>query len=1064
MISSICKFAALALSVFAIAGFTPPVAAQGTTGSIRGTVTDQTGAPIPAATVFLKSENSSPGFEKSVTADARGYFSLTEIPVGSYRIKIESRYFRSFGNTLSVYVDDTTIADVTLEVSFATTTTVVVEPFETVDPKPEVRTSAKSGFLERLPSGPTFGSLVKIATNARPEPLVSGFQIDGNSGGDNTYFVDGQEVTNFRTGLLNTNFDVPFELIDEVQVRSGGIGAEYSGAVGGVVNLITKGGGNSWRGNFGISFTPSKLQGSPSSALVRFGSGAGQIEYFKPNKDGGSGYFPTASLSGPILKDKLWFFASYSPQISGISRTIDYYNSTNPATRAVTESIRYKSNVRAEQSFVRLDAQPIGRLRLFGTYLYNPIVQDGALPSATEGLGGAPQQASGLRGADYLATRGGRQNSQMVNGQATIDVTKNFLVTARGGYGFLNEKLDSYGVPKTTRFICNAGTTPPAGANCSAGFQNIASNSVRDYEVSKRTTFDVEGQLNGIDLLGRHHFKFGYGYNRVFNKIREGYTDTGIVQLFYGRSIDTIIGLPATPGNLGSGFLQRFGTDGEAAGSQQSLFGQDSWTIAKRLTLSLGLRLENESLPRYGDPVYPASTIVIGGEFDLKWNWGDKIAPRVAGVFDVFGNGKSKASASFGLYYDRMKFDALQRRYSEIFYRDYFEILPARGVAYTNYTYQNIIGGNPDFPGGQCPIVNSLGWSICQISFSISSNIPVINFILPDIDGGLRPSRTREFTVGFEQRLMDDLIVSGRYLYRDLDRAIEDVGTFNGQGSEQYTTANPGFGPICEVSAEANLPCAKAQRRYDAFEVIVDKRSAKYFLNASYTYSRLFGNYSGLSNSDEGGRTDPNNGRYFDLPMAGFDADGDPDNGRLATDRPHVFKAYGGYTFRWGQIGRTSVSAFTTIQSGTPLTTVYSLYNVQNSILFGRGDLGRTETFSETDLRVSHRFNFGQDDRFSLEPFVVFLNLFDERNEIGRQTQISSTNFTSTTLTQGGCTNCTSEAAVFQVIHNGSGISRFVQNYLDARGPSSTGYRNDYNLAGSFQSPRSVQIGVRLVF
>ncbi|MCV4861499.1 hypothetical protein OFB63_36170, partial [Escherichia coli] len=77
-----------------------------------------------------------------------------------------------------------------------------------------------------------------------------------------------------------------------------------------------------------------------------------------------------------------------------------------------------------------------------------------------------------------------------------------------------------------------------------------------------------------------------------------------------------------------------------------------------------------------------------------------------------------------------------------------------------------------------------------------------------------------------------------------------------------------------------------------------------------------------------------------------------------ATDRPHVFKAYGGYTFSWfgKNTNRTTVSAFTTIQSGTPITTIYTLYAVTTAILNGRGDLGRTETFTQTDFSVNHRY------------------------------------------------------------------------------------------------------------
>ena len=108
----------------------------------------------------------------------------------------------------------------------------------------------------------------------------------------------------------------------------------------------------------------------------------------------------------------------------------------------------------------------------------------------------------------------------------------------------------------------------------------------------------------------------------------------------------------------------------------------------------------------------------------------------------------------------------------------------------------------------------------------------------------------------------------------------------------------------------------------------------------------MFGNYSGLASSDEFGRSSPNVNRFFDLPFLGYDASGRPDNGLLATDRPHVFKAFGGYTFDWADNGvnKTTISAFTTIQSGTPLTTVYTLLSVGSAILNGRGGFRKNRT------------------------------------------------------------------------------------------------------------------------
>lgn len=1010
--------------------------AQTATGTIEGTVTDKNGAVIPGATVTIELSNNSAGFKKIVTTNENGYFVFTEIPSGNYEIYASAKGF----DLLVKYV---VVSSNTTTTNFTLSHVVAARSQSTI-------TEEK---VEFPPHKTVFSSLLKFAPSVRPEVLSGGFQINGASGSENTFFIGSQEVTNFRTGQLNSNNDLPLELIETVTIQTN-VDAGSSGATGGVINVVTRKGTSSWRGNFGISFTPNSLQGSPNAFINRFGTNSGQIEYFQPNKDGGSGYFPTASIGGPIIKNRFWFFASYSPQIYRTTRTIDYFSSSNPANRAINQTVEYESTVRTDQAFLRLDAQATSKIRLYGAFLYNPIAQDGALPSASEGLGGVPQSAGGLSGAALLAERGGRQNSNLVNGQMIWNLTNNTIIAIHAGRTFLNEKLDSYGIPRITRFICSTGSTNiPAGAGCAPGFQNIANNSILEYDVSKRTTFDASADVVGINALGRHNFKFGYQYNRLFNAVKDGYTDTGIVQLFYGRSID-VLGVPITPtpGNLGSGFLQRFGTVGEGNNTNQAFFAQDSWDFKSRLTLNLGIRFENENIPDYGQ------------NLDLKFGWKDKIAPRLGFAFDVLGDGKNKLFGSFGFYYDRLKYQLSRSQFPQIFYRDFFEILPSRGANYANYTLQNILGNNTDNPLGNCPIANSTGYSVCQFSLFIPSNIgPAVIFPYPTFDPELKPQRTSGWTIGYEREIFRNWIFTASYIHRQLDRAVEDIGVFNSQGSESYFIGNPGFNLHCEINAGTNFPCAKAERKYDALEIVLDKRATSYFFSANYTYSRLYGNYSGLTSSDEFGRVSPNVTRYFDLPPYGFDANGNADNGRLATDRPHYFKAFGGYTFRWNANNTTTVSAFTTIQSGTPLTTIYSLYSLQTSILNGRGDLGRTETFTETDLLLSHRYKFGKNDNYSFEPFVVFLNLFNESNELTRQTTISSTNFTSTTLASSGCTTCLSQVGVFNTIFNG-GISQFVQNYLNTRGVSATGIRNDYNQPNLFQSPRYLRFGMRVSF
>src|SRR5262249_8361613 len=155
--------------------------------------------------------------------------------------------------------------------------------------------------------------------------------------------------------------------------------------------------------------------------------------------------------------------------------------------------------------------------------------------------------------------------------------------------------------------------------------------------------------------------------------------------------------------------------------------------------------------------------------------------------------------------------------------------------------------------------------------------------------------------VGAEHELFRNWLLSLRYTHKNVEHAIEDAGFPNSQGSEAYIIGNPGEGLQAQVSSQLGYAkTTKPQRRYDALAIRFDRRFATSSLvHLNYTYSRLYGNYSGLASSDESGRVTPNVNRFFDLPQVGFTASGTPDNGLLATDRPHVFNAYGGYDFKW---------------------------------------------------------------------------------------------------------------------------------------------------------------------
>jgi hypothetical protein len=737
-----------------------------------------------------------------------------------------------------------------------------------------------------------------------------------------------------------------------------------------------------------------------------------------------------------------------------------YYSDAPAATRVLNAVENYSRHRKYEYAFGRIDANPFNSLRLSSTFLWNPVIDEGSIPStsfsnvSTSALafGNVPTAAYGgsigtLRGNQFTSQQGGRQTSNLFTIDGVYTPTSNFVITARYTRGFLNEKLGNYFIP--------GGITIGGCANAPASFgcEQTASNSKTDKDISLRQTYDFSASYF-FNAGGRHEVKGGYQYFKIFNDVLSGNPTIGSITFRFGTPISTSApGVTATPGNIGSGQFTRTGTIGTGKNRSQGIYIQDKYQPFTRLTLNLGVRIEKEDLPSFNQ--YPSN---------INFGWGDKVAPRLGFAYDLTGKGKTKVFASYGRFFDRVKF-ALPRGLfgGDIQLDDFFEIFPNQ--TQSNFNITTIVGG---FTGESiCPTTGFIApgaLSRCQKNGRVTANSPNATFTSGGaVDPNVEPFRQTEFTVGFEYEFAKNYVLRTRYTYKNVDQAVEDIGTVD-TGNEQYIIGNPGQGlALQRFQALGYAKAATPQRRYDGWEIVLERRlSNNWYFNANYTLSRLYGNYTGLASSDEphllDGRTAPGVSRAFDLPFIGFTAEGEPDNGRLPTDRPHVFNIYGAYIFDWmgSKTNSTELSAFQTVTSGTPMTTsIYGASTRTPQILFGRGDLGRSPMFSQTDFNVTHRYRFGRDDRFTAAFDLNILNLFDQKTLLAIYPTMNPSsarvNYAALGMTPVQYANGYTSGAILNQI-----LARIASQ------PDRSDIR--YKMPQLYQGPRTVRFGFRLLF
>ncbi len=943
-----------ALLVVVALAVTGLASAQERFGGLTGTVTDQQSSAIPGVTVVAT--NTQTGEARTFVTDATGTFMAPDLVPGRYTVRFELTGFSPVERAdVLVQLGRTFDLDAQLRVGALTEVVQVVgESSPLVDQRSTlIAHNVSAEEFDRLPKGRSFQSLALSAPSVNEGRIEGGIQVNGASGAENAFTVDGIVTNSLVNGQSRQN--TVFEYLQEVQVKTSGISAEYGGALGGVISAVTKSGGNTFRGETHYYFEGSALSAGPVKRLVLDPLTEVNGFYVQDKENSIHHNEFGGSAGGPIMRDRLFFYGSYSPRSEKETRAYNYTDSTGEIDRDIWR----------QQAFGKLTFAT-RRLNVNWSALWTPTTAEGTF-NRYDGASanGVTSAAAGL--ASNIG-RGYEVNQVNTSGSGDFNLSSSSFLSARGG--LFHDRYSDTGVSTVTSYTYGSPTTPvnaliPASLQGGTGLVNTPRAQITGFDTTKRSNFNLDYN-HAFSGAGFHILKGGYGFQRTENDIDSFYPG-GYVNIFWANSF-TFGGQTGT-GTYGYYEVNDRRTTSKAGNNIHSLYIQDQWTVGNRLTLNLGLRSEDEKVPTFR-PDYQENAF----HFTFK----DKFAPRLGAAYDVSGDGRVKVFGSWGLYYDWTKFELPRGSFGAETWCVFYRGLNTLDLASLNLSNK---------PGNDLWFSNPGGCRDRRVASFGSS-----------IDPETRPMKQSSLSGGSEFQVGRNSVMTLHYIHNELLETIEDIGYLTPEGDEGYIIGNPGrgFGAV-QFPTGATPPgqlIPRPKRQYDAFELGYSRRFAdNYFFSANYTLSRLYGNYSGLAASDEvstptdsagflypqqsGGSTARPGGnvnRYWDNDEILYDSRGNLDvRGPLATDRPHVVKLYGAYDFPWG----TQIGAFFYGASGTPLTTYVTTTASADAFVFGRGDMGRTPILTRTDLLLSHEVRFPNTKRLRFELNVV--NLFNQK-------------------------------------------------------------------------------------
>jgi len=830
----------LMLAVFV--AFAPCVSAQESAakGTLNGTVVDSTGGAIVGAAVTL----TGPFGNQNQTTNGLGVFIFQDLIPGTYKVRIEMKGFRAAEvPDVTINVGRVSAIRIQLEPGSITSTVEVIASAATVDTtSTAVATNLNDDFYNKLPVQRGVAGLFYLAPG-----VVSGGgtgasnpSIGGATGLENLYIADGVSITDTAFGGLglysrvygSVGTGINLSFIKEVQIKTGSIQAQYGGATGGVVQIVTKSGGNQYHGALAGYAQPYQLEATRLN-VDDFGlaNPFGKV-INKANFDA-SGEF-----GGPVPmvgKDKLFFFGSIDPswvQTKGISPPLE----GNFALGA-QQNRELSWNYAAKLTFKLNDKNTLEG-SVFGDPTYSNNAPWVRYDQGITGIANTTDYSKlDFANRDVAVRYNGTISPTWV---VNLDATWQHNRFTEGGYDNTDSRIidqtQSCAGPVGGGGLCSSQFGVPAPG---PGIQEGQFTAVGRGFVENTDDESYGAHINTskiVNFWGQHAIDIGYGYNRPFYKGERADSGPSIIPpdlnqdlalnspqcggvaiegqggcpwtgtfSNYLWTLNVVPGCPtggatpvcallSVPGLTGLGpvsspnltpvalelFRGEFNVaaDGfkhfSTTGRIHSAYANDSWTINKYVTFNAGLRWQQERL------------IGENTQYTFTDNW----SPSLGVIVDPWGDRKNKFSFSFGRYNYNLPLDLAER-------------------SLTNETDLFLLALVPDFTvnasGNRVANINAFG-TVTPIvddhhvlNQANGSPFPLVFGSLESLEAihhATRLTYEDEYVMGYEHEFSHGIILSARYMHRSLRRIVEDTGGIapeaaNAGVAQQFSITNP---------------------------------------------------------------------------------------------------------------------------------------------------------------------------------------------------------------------------------------------------------------------------------